>query len=399
VRVYFVGGFLGSGKTTAIAGACRLLIDGGQRVGVVTNDQGKLQVDSLFMKSSGLPSVEVGGGCFCCRYDDFDAQLAGLIGRERPDAVFAESVGSCADIIATVVKPFEAFRENYGAGSVFSVFADSRLLLARLEGRRLPFSDDIIYLFDRQLEEADLVVLNKRDLLGEADRARLLALAAAAWPGKESLEISGSTEAGVAAWLAAIEAASAARLESTLGEDARRDAYPREALDIDYERYGAGERELSWLDERLLLEDRGGLASDGSRCRRGVLEFALRFAEALSAAALAIGHLKLHVSADGWEGKISLTAGNFLAAAEAGPAGLETAAGARLLRLLEAQLPPFTARRATVAVNARAQASPEELAAAAGAAAESARRGAGLSIAEQDRSAFRPGKPEPTHRM
>ena len=74
--MYFVGGFLGSGKTTAIALACRILIREGKRVGVVTNDQGKLQVDSLFMRSAGLPTVEVGGGCFCCRYDDFDARVS-----------------------------------------------------------------------------------------------------------------------------------------------------------------------------------------------------------------------------------------------------------------------------------------------------------------------------------
>jgi G3E family GTPase len=373
--MYFVGGFLGSGKTTAIALACRNLIREGKRVGVVTNDQGKLQVDSLFMRSAGLPSVEVGGGCFCCRYDDFDAKVSSLIERERPDAVFAESVGSCADIIATVVKPFEAFRESYGEGSVFSVFADSRLLLARLSGLRLPFSEEVIYVFDRQLEEADILVLNKRDLLSVEDRARLAALAASAYPAKNIIEISGSTEEGAGAWLRA--------------SGAQSDAYPRDALEIDYARYGAGERELSWLDERLVMEDRGGLASDGGSCRRAVVDFILRFAEGLRSSSLAIGHMKLHISAGNFEGKVSLTAGDFLAATTV----------AELEGLLDAQLPPFTARRALVAVNARVQASPEELSSLAAAAAESARLSAGIGILEEDRSAFRPGMPEPTHRM
>ena len=123
MRVHFVGGFLGAGKTTAIVEACRLLIRRGERVGVVTNDQGKLQVDGLFMRAAGFPTVEVGGGCFCCRYDDFDEKLSslalgpgGAAGPAMPDAVFAESVGSCADIVATVIKPFESFRESYGRG-------------------------------------------------------------------------------------------------------------------------------------------------------------------------------------------------------------------------------------------------------------------------------------------
>lgn len=248
--MYFVGGFLGSGKTTAIAGACRHFLAEGLRVGVVTNDQGKLQVDSLFMRSEGLPSVEVGGGCFCCRYDDFDARVSSLVERDRPDAVFAESVGSCADIVATVIKPFETFRESYGSGSVFSVFADSRLLLARLSGVRLPFSEDVIYILDRQLDEADILVLNKRDLLAETNGRRLAELAASAWPEKPILEISGSTEEGIRQWIEAMGSASVDR--------------ERSALEIDYERYGPGERELSWLDERLVIEDRGGLASGGT---------------------------------------------------------------------------------------------------------------------------------------
>jgi Ni2+-binding GTPase involved in maturation of urease and hydrogenase len=393
--MHFVGGFLGSGKTTAIAGACRLLIAEGLRVGVVTNDQGKLQVDSLFMRSAGIPAVEVGGGCFCCRYDDFDEKVSGLVERERPDAVFAESVGSCADLVATVVKPFESFRERYALASELSVLADSRLLLARLAGKRLPFSEDVLYVFDRQLEEADLLVLNKRDLLGEADRDRLRGLAEAAWPGKRLVEVSGSTAEGAAAWLAAIEElAGPARVAVLRGGP---------ALEIDYGRYGSGERELSWLDERLAIEDLGGLSSDGSRCRRAAAEFALRFAAGLRSSSLALGHLKLQVSAPGFEGKLSLTSGDFAPAgaadfaAGAGDLAEGGAAGA-LRSLVEGRLPPFSARRASVAVNARAQASPEELAAVASAAAEAVRLSCGVSIAEEERSAFRPGFPSPARR-
>jgi Ni2+-binding GTPase involved in maturation of urease and hydrogenase len=372
MRMYFVGGFLGSGKTTAIAGACRLLIARGERVGVVTNDQGKLQVDSLFMRAAGLPAVEVGGGCFCCRYDDFDERVSSLVLRERPDAVFAESVGSCADIIATVVKPFEAFRGRYGGRSVFSVFADSRLLFARLSGRRLPFSEDVLYVFDSQLEEADLLVLNKQDLLPEADRAGLRELAAAAWPGKETLEISGRDEEGAAAWLEALSVP--------------KDRSDRESLDIDYERYGAGEGELSWLDERLVIEDLGGISSDGGRCRAAVIAFAFGMAKGLVAANLPVGHVKLQVSAPGYESKLSLTTGDFLASAD-------------LEALIVGQLQPFSARRVLVSLNARVQTSPEALGSLAAAAADAARLASDVSIKEEDRSAFRPGMPKPTHRM
>ena len=106
MQFHLVGGFLGSGKTTAIIQAARLLVAQGKRVGIVTNDQGKYLVDTAFFRAENFPTVEVTGGCFCCNYDDLEARLRQLQQSAWPDVIFAESVGSCADIVATVVKPF-----------------------------------------------------------------------------------------------------------------------------------------------------------------------------------------------------------------------------------------------------------------------------------------------------
>ena len=104
MQLHLVGGFLGSGKTTAIIGAAQLLMAQGKRVGVVTNDQGRYLVDTALFASS-LPTVEVTGGCFCCNYDNLQARLDQLQASAQPDVIFAESVGSCADLVATVVRP------------------------------------------------------------------------------------------------------------------------------------------------------------------------------------------------------------------------------------------------------------------------------------------------------
>ena len=63
--LHLVGGFLGSGKTTAIIGAVRLLLARGKKVGVVTNDQGRFLVDTAFFKATQVPTAEVACGCFC----------------------------------------------------------------------------------------------------------------------------------------------------------------------------------------------------------------------------------------------------------------------------------------------------------------------------------------------
>ena len=51
--LHVVGGFLGSGKTTAIVSALHTLIAAGQRVGVITNDKGRFLVDTAFIGSTG----------------------------------------------------------------------------------------------------------------------------------------------------------------------------------------------------------------------------------------------------------------------------------------------------------------------------------------------------------
>ena len=82
VTVHLVGGFLGSGKTTAIRSVCELLRQRGEEASVITNDQGTLLVDTAFLQRSH-PTRDVTGGCFCCRYDQLVELLAGSAATAR----------------------------------------------------------------------------------------------------------------------------------------------------------------------------------------------------------------------------------------------------------------------------------------------------------------------------
>ncbi|MGA2380559.1 MAG: GTP-binding protein, partial [Spirochaetia bacterium] len=133
MTVHLVGGFLGSGKTTAILEASRLLIKRGVSVGVITNDQGSNLVDTAFLQSLGIKASEVTGGCFCCNLPDFQRMLEELQEIAAPQVVFAEPVGSCTDLVATVMKPLaEAQGPSRKIGSL-SVLTDIRLIRQRLE--------------------------------------------------------------------------------------------------------------------------------------------------------------------------------------------------------------------------------------------------------------------------
>lgn len=286
MRLHLVGGFLGSGKTTAIIQAARAGMARGQVVGVITNDQGKYLVDTTFFRLAQVPAVEVTGGCFCCNYNDLDENLTRLIEAARPDAIFAESVGSCADIVATVVKPLRTLKATSQQPTSFSVFADARLLRRWLSGLEMPFNDDIVYIFDKQIEEAGLLVINKIDLLSTAEIETLQALVQTHYPQKIAIFQSSLTASGIQPWLDSLDATSL--------------ALPEAALEIDYQRYGRGEAMLAWLDASVQVN----LA--GRQNQNAISAFISAFRRAIDQQNAAVGHLKFMIESPSGSAKISL---------------------------------------------------------------------------------------------
>ncbi len=118
---------------------CKTLMAQGKTVGVVTNDKGKHLVDTAFFRSSAIPTAEVAGGCFRCNYDELEKRLNELEEASHPDVIFAESVGSCADMAATVLQPMLEYLEKSDNHTSFSVFCDVRLLRMWLMGRSCLF--------------------------------------------------------------------------------------------------------------------------------------------------------------------------------------------------------------------------------------------------------------------
>src|SRR2546421_12851341 len=107
LRFVMMGGFLGAGKTTTLARLARFYTSRGQKVGLVTNDQAQDLVDTNSLRAQGFAVEEVPGACFCCRFDDLVGRVGALEAGERPDVILAEPVGSCTDLVATVVQPLE----------------------------------------------------------------------------------------------------------------------------------------------------------------------------------------------------------------------------------------------------------------------------------------------------
>ena len=357
--LHLVGGFLGSGKTTAIVQAAQLLISEGLKVGVMTNDQGKYLVDTAFVRLADLPTVEVTGGCFCCNYDDLNERLLELIGEIEPDVVFAESVGSCADIVATVVKPLLEIGDERIKPSSYSVFVDSRLLLYWLEEQTLPFSEDVVYIFEKQIEEAGLLIVNKVDLLDPEERQTLEGCIQSRFDTLPFRFQNSLEKDSVCGWVDGLQAG--------------KNPLPDRSLEIDYDRYGRGEARMAWLDETLVFN-----VNEGDP-REVVIDWLQFLMDSLKSDQIGIGHLKFVLQSGDATSKISFT-------------GVEQTGW-------QESVPEVPENEVRILVNARVETTAEKLREYFDASLHQIQSAYDVSFSESHVDYFHPGMPKPTHRI
>jgi G3E family GTPase len=207
-RFVLIGGFLGAGKTTVINEFCKWLKNKTLVPGVITNDQGNGLIDTASATRQAAHVREVTGGCFCCRANALGAALAALEESARPDVFIAEPVGSCTDLMATLVLPLASIYGQPLTAAPMSVLIDAaRLEAAMLDeltgspgGKRSGFTADVRYIFEKQLEEAELLVLNKADMLTPRRLEAVRSWLAGKHPGKQILSVSNKTGKGLDEW-------------------------------------------------------------------------------------------------------------------------------------------------------------------------------------------------------
>jgi len=356
MKLVLTGGFLGSGKTTAIVHACHHLMGKGKRVAVITNDQGEQQVDSAFTNSLGINTREVSNGCFCCRFDELDAHLRNFAEDNTPDVVFAESVGSCTDLVATIAKPLRLFKPDINV--VISVFADASLLISLIEGRASFLEESVRYIYKKQLEEADIIVLNKIDLLTESQLASAHSIIQNEYPGKSIIHQNSLKNEDIIAWIDELD-------QFAFQED-------RDSLKVDYNVYGDGEARLAWLDKSIVIKSPLG---NGGYVARHVIRSIFN---SLKQQQFTIGHLKFFAETDHWTNKISLT----------------TASTSADFKISEEDI-----KEIKLLINARVQTDPITLQTLIDSVIKSALSPEACTIITEKQSAFSPGFPTPTHRM
>jgi G3E family GTPase len=361
-RYIMIGGFLGAGKTSSMLKAAQYFSSQGLRVGLISNDQSQGLVDTNLLSSSGFATEEIAGGCFCCRFPSLVQASEKLERDAQPDVYLAEPVGSCTDLVATVVYPLEQmYGERYSIAPL-SVLVDpirAQRFLGLLEGKT--FSPKVNYIYDKQLEEADLIVVNKRELLDPASLERLTEGLAERYPQSEVLAVSVRDSLGLSQWFSKLEDSQSSRSAT---------------MEVDYQVYAQGEALLGWVNTSWSVS---GPEFDGNRMLVDLLESIHR--KLTEAGRPGIAHLKATLVPD---------QGNDLAVANLVREDGQVEQAYWLAEgLTDGEL----------TINLRAEADPQVLRKVVEESLQKACQQFTLKSSEIHSSAFRPLPPRPTHRL
>jgi hypothetical protein len=280
----------------------------------------------------------------------------------KPDAFVAEPVGSCTDLVATVTYPL---RRIYGGEfrlAPLSVLVDpvrAEQVFGMCEGRK--FSEKVIYIWKKQVEEADIIVISKSDLVDATRMAALRTRLASEFPGKPILNVSARSGEGMQEWFNLLESSEPGSAKT---------------MEIDYDVYADGEALLGWLNATVQVD------SEKEFDAASLLQ---SFANAMKVALVdsEIAHLKMTFSPE------------------------EALAGeiAALSVVRSDVVPELTLRldspvkAGQLIVNCRAEGAPEKLRAALEAGTRAVSQELGVNAAIDHVEQFRPGRPQPTHRL
>lgn len=318
---------------------------------------------------------EIGGGCFCCKSESLIEVMEAFSEKVQPHVLIGEPVGSCTDLVSTVLGPLRTIYHTSYELAPLSVLVDpfrAERIVNEDTVAAMGFSRNVNYIYSKQLEEAEIIVVNKCDVFAPPRLANLCARLKEQYPKAEVLQVSARTGDGLEGWWERL-------LIRTHAND--------DFMSVDYAVYADGEALLGWVNGEYLISINATLSPksstpiqvDGNQVLKTI---AASIRDTFVTGGVEVAHLKMSLKEmDGEET-------DMLGTIQWVRSDSEPEFTQRL---------PEPLRTGRLLLNLRAEADPEFLSEAIERAI--AATGPQLAVRKVHYSAFKPAPPSPTHRM
>ena len=290
-KYMIVSGFLGAGKTTTMIAMARSINarlkaagDAGHSA-IIANDLGaKNLVDADYTRTADVAINEITGDCICYVTEDLVSHIDRLA-HDGANVVISDIPGAgvgALDHVYLTLK--EDYPGEYDLLPLTCLVDPMRLRMILPDDARdtINLPEEMRFLLNAQLLEADLIVLNKCDLIDEAERESDLEFLRRAYPDIPVMAISARTGEGIEGLV-----------DYVLAHEAS--AEPRD-LGLDSEEFDAAEAKMCWYNRRFFAKERDGRDIDFNVVVEDLME-AIR--DGLIEVRRNVPHLKLFAAGEG----------------------------------------------------------------------------------------------------
>lgn len=197
VKFMVVSGFLGAGKTTTMIALSRAINETGKNASIIANDLGaKNLVDADYTATTDLSITEISGDCICYQTENLVDRLRRLAA-EGADVVMSDIPGCGIGALDHVYIKLKAeYPGEFDLMPFVCVVDPERLRMILPERATINLPEEMRFLLGAQMAEADLIVLNKVDVLNDEERAACLDFIRTAYPEIPVLAMSARTGEG-----------------------------------------------------------------------------------------------------------------------------------------------------------------------------------------------------------
>jgi|LSQX01.3.fsa_nt_gb G3E family GTPase len=276
-------GFLGAGKTTSMIAFAHVIDKRYGKAAILVNDLGADNiVDASFTATTDILTMQIAGDCICYQHENLVDKLNQLV--DQGATVIMSDIPGCGiGALEHVYLQLAERRPGEFDLMPFTCIVDpERLRLLMPEAEQINLPAEMRFLLEAQMAEADIIVLNKVDLISVEEQEKRVEFIKASFPDTPVFSMSALTGEGVEEVVDYLMTHKAAAVHREIG-------YGSEA-------FIAAENLLSWYNRRVFFEERDDKNIDFNKVVEDIFN---HVREGLKANDSNVPHLKAFAAGEG----------------------------------------------------------------------------------------------------